>query len=216
MKSLKALSALCASAFLLAACNTGGGTDVGNPDIVRVSGSLLHRDGTPVPFVPVHLRPQAFYSNPDSAPIQTGKRIQDGFTDTQGFFALDSVPRGRYRIEAVDTSGQGAIVEVFQDGLNEHITFTPVFMDTTGWISGKVNYVGPPQSSRPKIFISVFGMDRWTAANTAGDFTLSDLPAGTYNLRIFTNVNGGMTAFVDSVRLEANGRSSVGTVDLGP
>lgn len=208
---------LCVSAFLPTACNLGGGTDVGNPDFsARISGSIKHRDGSPAALVPIHLRPKAFLSNPDSAPGQAGKAVQDGFSDTQGFFTLDSVPRGDYRIEAIDTSGRGAIMEVSQDGRSDLLTLAPVFIDTTGWISGKVIYRGPAQSPPPKIIIAVYGMDRWTAATIGGDFTLSGLPPGKYSLHISTMANTGLTTLISDVALDAGGRVSLETVDLGP
>ncbi|MDB5103856.1 MAG: hypothetical protein JWP91_1545 [Fibrobacteres bacterium] len=203
----------------LSGCNLspGGGTDVGNPEVTaRVSGSLVRLDGSPAPLIPVKLRPKAFLTNPDSASAPSGRSVQDGVTDTQGFFTFDSVPQGDYRIEAMDTGSHGAMAEFSADGRASRINLAPERMDTTGSMTGKVNYLGPIKSVFPKVIIAVYGTDRWTAANNAGEFTLSDLPPGKYTLRISTTAGTGFTAMVPETGLTAGGRASVGTVDLGP
>jgi hypothetical protein len=206
------------AALLFAACTlTGGGTDVGNPDL-RVSGSLLRSDGKPAAWVQVRLRPKTFLSTPDSQASLDGSNnaIQDQITDTQGFFTFDSVPKGDYRIQATDAGLHGAMMEFTADGKAVRMTLAPATMDTTGRIDGKVNYRGPARPQYPKVFVSVFGLDRWTATNDAGEFTLSDLPAGKYSLRITTDVGVTLTAMVPETPLAAGGQTSVGTVDLGP
>lgn len=209
----------------LSACNLtpGGGTDVGNPDLnARVSGSLKHLDGSPAAFVPLHLRPKAFLSNPDSVPVPPtvplngGKTIQDGVSDTQGFFSFDSVPKGEYRIEAIDTLSRGAVMDVSPDGHSERLTLAPAFMAATGWISGTVVYRGPPQSRAPKIIIAIYGTDRWTASTTSGDFTLSGLPPGKYTIRISTLADAALITIPPEIVLGQGEKVSVGSVDLGP
>jgi hypothetical protein len=211
------LIAAFASAILIG-CNLspGGGTDVGNPEVTRVTGSLKRADGTPAPFIQIQLRPNAFLSNPDSAPALTVHSIQDKSTDTQGFFTFDSVPRGDYRIRAMDSNALGAVMEFTADGSTVKMTLAPAILDTTGSISGKVIYRGPSRPTVPKILVAVYGMDRWTLANNAGDFTLSDLPPGRYKLRISTDVGTVLTAIVPETELTAGGKASVGSVDLGP
>jgi hypothetical protein len=211
--------ALAQAILLLAACNLspGGGTDVGNPEFsARVTGSIVHKDGSPAPFVRIHLRSREFLPQPDSLTALNGKAIQDGATDTQGFFTFDSVPKGEYRIEAVDTPAHGAVVSVSADGRSEHLTAAPIILDTTGWITGKLKYVGPPLVGNSNIFIAVYGMNRWTAATTGGDFTLSDLPPGTYSLRVYAASNPAISAIVTNVQLTAGGRTVVDTVNLSP
>jgi hypothetical protein len=206
--------------FLTAACTLtgGGGTDVGNPEMTaRVSGSLKHRDGSPAPFIPIHLRPEAFLTNPDSLPVQEGKKIQDGFSDTQGFFTFDSVPVGEYRIEAMDSISHGAVLDIVADGKTELMEIGPMILDSTGSIAGRINYVRPIKNGYPKIIIAVYGSDRWTAATLDGQFMLSDLPPGKYKLHVSTNTDSDttFTAEFPETELHAGERDSVGSVDLG-
>jgi hypothetical protein len=212
-----ALAALLAVALVLG-CNAppGGGTDVGNPE--TVSGSLRRVNGEPAPWIQVQLRPRAFLSNPESlaAAVPPQHSIQDRKTDTQGFFQFDSVPKGDYCIQAFDTSSHGATMLFSVDGTGDRITLAPAIMDTTGSISGTIAYRGPDRPGFPKVIIAVFGMDRWTAANDAGEFILSDLPPGKYTLRISTPTNAALIATVPEKTLSAGGKVSVGTVDLGP
>ncbi|MEO6094316.1 MAG: hypothetical protein ABIW76_01095 [Fibrobacteria bacterium] len=211
--------ALWAIAAVLAGCIVGGGTDVGNPDLVaaRVSGSLLQADGTPAPWVHIRLRPKTFLSNPDSLQAADGKAIQDRLTDTQGFFSFDSVPKGDYRIQAFDTASQGVTREFTVDGNTPRMTLASATMGTTGAITGKVAYLGSTKAGFPKIYIAVFGIDRWTIANEAGDYTLSDLPQGEYSLSITTTVNATVfSTKAVGIILPAGGEISAGTVNLGP
>jgi hypothetical protein len=215
--ALASLAVLSAAAILIG-CNAppGGGTDVGNPE--TVSGSFRRMNGEPAPWIHVQLRPTVFLSNPEtlSAAVPSEHSIQDRRTDTQGFFQFDSVPKGDYCIQAFDSSSHGAKVLFFVDGNSDRMMLAPATMDTTGSISGKINYSGPIRPNFPKIIVAVYGMDRWTAANEAGDFTLSDLPSGKYTLRISTSSNASYTTTVPEAHLAAGGNASVGTVDLGP
>lgn len=209
---------LLSAASMLAGCNAppGGGTDVGNPE--TVSGSLLRVSGEPASWIQVQLRPRAYLSNPESlaAALPEDRSIQDRKTDTQGFFRFDSVPEGDYCIQAFDSSSHGATVLFSVDGNSNRIVLAPAVMDTTGSISGTIAYRGPPRAGYPKVIVAVFGMDRWTATNDSGGFILSDLPSGRYTLRVSTPTDAALTATVPEVLLPAGGRTSVGTVDLGP
>ena len=204
-----AFAYLVAVAFLTG-CNAppGGGTDVGNPE--TVSGSLRRVDGEPAPWVRVQLRPRGFLSNPESlmAAVPPEHAIQDRKTDTQGFFQFDSVPKGDYCIQAFDSSSHGARVLFSVDGTGGRIMLEPAIMDTTGSISGTINYLGPDRPGFPKVIIAVFGMDRWTVANDAGEFILSDLPSGKYVLRISTPTNAALIATVPETML-TSGRQSL-------
>jgi hypothetical protein len=207
--------------LLAAACLApGGGTDVGNPDFnARVTGSLTYTDGSPAPWVRVHLRPKAFLPNPDSAAATPGKapgkEQQDGTSDSQGFFTFEDVPRGEYLIEAVDTGSLGAVVEMTADGKTESVSLGITSLEKTGSISGKINYKGPAQPGPPRIIISVYGMERWTLATSSGDFILNDLPPGKYTLYV-SNVAVPKATVVPELNLTAGEKGSVGTVDLGP
>jgi hypothetical protein len=209
---------LLSAASILIGCNAppGGGTDVGNPE--TVSGSLRRVNGEPAQRIQVQLRPKVFLSNPESltAALPSEHTIQDQLTDTQGFFKFDSVPEGEYCIQAFDTASHGAKVLFSVDGKSDRMVLAPATLDTTGSISGKVNYTGPAKPIFPKVIITVYGMDRWTAANDAGEFTLSDLPPGKYVLRISMPSYPSYITTVPEAELAAGGKTSVGTVDLGP
>lgn len=204
--------------FLLAACLSGGGTDVGNPEVAaRVTGSLQHQDGSPAALISIHLRPEAFLTNPDSLPLPDGKSVQDGFSDTQGFFTFDSVPKGEYRLEAVESEDRGAVLEISADGKQDHLALGPMILDATGSITGHINYLRPIKVGPPKIIIAVYGSNRWTASTINGQFTFSNLPPGSYTLHVSTNTDSDttFTAEFPPLVLHAGESVSVGSVDLG-
>jgi hypothetical protein len=214
-----ALSLATAALLSVSGCEMvqGGGTDVGNPDLsMRVSGSLRNVDGTPAALKPIHLRPKSHLGNPD-APAAPDASIQDRISDTQGFFTFDSVPKGEYRIEAMDSQSHGALFEFVADGKNAALSIGNLVLDSTGTITGQINYVRPIKVGYPKIIIAVYGTDRWTAATLDGKFTLSDLPPGRYKLHASTNTDSDttFTAEFPETELHAGENASVGSVDLG-
>lgn len=217
-RGLTALScaALLAIASLPAGCQLqGGGTDVGNPEM-RITGSIRNLDGTPAADIPLHLRPQTHLGTVDTSrtPAPAAGIMQDGRTDTQGYFVFDSVPKGEYRIEAMGSNGRGAVIEVANTG--NGVDLKPAFLDSTGSLMGKVNYLGPVNGGFPKITIAVYGMDRATFATNSGSFVLSDLPPGKYRLHISVVTDKAYAAEVPLTDLAAGRTTTVGTVDLGP
>jgi hypothetical protein len=219
IRFLAALGAACvlALAALTVGCQLtpGGGTDVGNPEMVRVTGSIRHMDGSPAQDLPLHLRPESHLGAPDSthpAPAANGS-LQEGHTDSQGFFTFDSVPKGEYRIEAMDTNGRGAVIPLKADGTVPSIVLNPAFLDSTGSLAGRINYLGTDKLT--KIAVEVYGTDRTTFATIDGNFTLSDLPPGKYRLHIAT-ASGSSSVDVPETEVKAGGSAQIGTVDLGP
>jgi hypothetical protein len=209
-----ACATLLALASLPAGCLQGGGTDVGNPEM-RITGSIKRLDGSPAADIPLHLRPQTHLGSPDTtqAPAPAGGILQDGRTDTQGFFVFDSVPKGEYRIEAMDTNGRGAVIEVSAVGESPRLELKPAYLDSTGAIAGQINYLGEIKGGYPKITVAVYGMDRATFATRTGTYVLSDLPPGVYKLHIsYADYHANAPA----TTLAAGQKVTVGTVDLGP
>ena len=141
--------------------------------------------------------------------------MQDGLSDTQGFFSFDSVPIGDYRVEAIDTASRGAMASVIVDGKSQQVVVADLKVDTTGWIIGNVDYLGSTQS-KFKITIAIYGLERWTYAISGGDFTLSALPVGKYTLRISSSGTPPLSTQLKDVEVKAGVRTPVDTVVLGP
>jgi hypothetical protein len=173
-------------------------------------------DGSPAALKVVHLRPKNYLGNPDT-PAAPDASIQDRLSDTQGYFTFDSVPKGEYRIEAMDSHSHGVQFEFTADGKNGTLSVGSLVLDSAGTLSGRINYVRPIKVGYPKIIIAVYGTDRWTAATEDGKFTLSDLPPGRYKLHASTNTDSDttFTAEFPETELHAGENASVGSVDLG-
>lgn len=210
-----ALGALALLSSVLAGCLAGGGTDVGNPEFARVTGSLKNRNGSPASGIALHLRTRDHLVSPDGhapAPARSGAS-QDQRTDSQGFFAFDSVPAGDYRIEAGDDLGTGALIDVAVGPKAGSVSLSPAYLDSTGSLSGKINYRGSVWPVFPKITIAAYGTDRFTYATSDGSYILNDLPPGAYRLHITADT---LAVEVPEIQVTAGGRSQAGTVDLGP
>lgn len=210
-----ALALAAFAALLVWGCITaGGGTDVGNPEMVRVTGSFMRPDGSPASDLALHLRPRDYLLLPDApaAPPAPGS-FQDRRTDSQGFFTFDSVPRGLYRIETTDSSGRGALIDLDATGNQARIALKTAILASTGSIEGSLNYLGVVRGTYPKIAIAVYGTDRLTYATSDGKFVLGNLPAGAYRLHVSTDSS---EAEVPEARVEPGGRTQVGPVNIGP
>ncbi len=217
--ALAACACLAVLSALPAGCNLGGGTDVGNPELsIRVTGSIKHMDGSPANGIPLHLRPASHLTTLDTniSPAPPDSFQQDGWTDTQGFFSFDSVPRGEYRIEAMDTNSRGAVIGFSANGSAADVTLNTAFLDSTGSISGHINYLRSIKVGYPKITIAVYGMDRATFATNDGNYTVSNLPPGKYKLHIVVNSDSTLSAVVPEIPLVAGQHGMAGSVDLGP
>lgn len=202
-------------ALLLGGCLGGGGTDVGNPDILsaRVSGALRQSDGTPAAWVDLRLRPSDYVPGPGGLPPATvGDSLQDGRTDSQGFFTFEKVPRGEYVLEAHDGRRKGTLITFTVTGADPRIDLPPAGLDTTGTLHGTVALAGGPDST--VLRVEVLGLERYTLANDVGEFVLEDLPAGTYALRFSAATGPARPVLVPGIRLPSGGRVQVPPVVL--
>jgi hypothetical protein len=115
----------------------------------------------------------------------------------------------------MDTNGRGAVIEVTADGKARQVDLKPAFLDSTGTLTGQINYLGPINGGYPKITIAVYGLDRATLATKTGTYVLSDLPPGKYKLRISMTAPAAFQADLPETTLEAGKKSTLATVDLG-
>ena len=205
--ALTALFMTCSSQMQSA----GGSSDSGNP---RVVATVRNPNGTPAAGVPVRLRHSDYVTPPALA--KPAINNVDTLTDAQGRFAFSGIDTGSYSIEvrepAATNSGQGlavllscAIAGRDTENLGTD-TLRPCAavrgsIDTSG-ISGK------------RLFVQVPGLERLVQVDPAGTFTLSDLPAGLFSLRIIA-VAGSQTTVIRTDQVSAISGDTVGITMSG-
>lgn len=134
----------------------------------------------------------------------TGVVASSGFTDVNGNYTIANIPAGSYKV-SVDTSGtnfiseyydsvpdanQATLVDVTQLNDTPNIDFELELTDvakTFGSISGTVL----DENSQPVAGVNVYASDftgspngNNTITDTNGKYTITDLPAGDYRIRV--------------------------------
>jgi hypothetical protein len=156
--------------------NKGSGSEYTNGTLV--AGWVTQEDGTAAGNARVWIRPSNFLA--DTAFAGAGPPAPDGFTDTAGFFRLDSVPYGSYTVEVQDQSGHGMVIGDFY--ADKYITdLGRGVLQPLGSLEGKVM-----DSSGANAYVQVIGLHRVIKASGDGSFSLPGLPPGTHPLRLLS------------------------------
>ena len=182
----------------------GGGVDV---EGITVEGTTLRADRTPIPSALVRLRPWDFQRGP-AAPKRAIDHA-DARTDSLGRFRFTDVDTGRYAVE-VDAGAEGAtVLEIEADGSRRVLTLQAV-IQARGILQGTVR----DDSGRgiAGAVVGILGLEREAVSDSAGAYTLADLPPGSYTVRIkppgpawsaveipLIEVRGGAAAMLDAV-----------------
>jgi hypothetical protein len=181
----------------------GFGSETTNGKIV---GSVMLPDGSAASAARITIRKSNYVSAPHTAPV---KRIamtsSDGITDKNGLFSIDSLDTGSYVIEVNDTRANAVCghfqITVESPSVNFGTKVLQQYSVITGDVGGSDSGVGN--------YVQVVGLERLAMIDTNGSYTLGDLPAGIFTLRI-------ITAMTDIPVLLDNIQTKAGTVTTAP
>jgi hypothetical protein len=161
-----------------------GGSEVGNARVI--AGTFIYEGGAAAANVTVNLRPKDYLPQPGFAKALVTEASV--ITDSNGYFAMDSVDSGTYVIQALDDSARG----VFIDPIPVPYTYDTLDLaeDTlkaTGSITGTILISGTPGS--PRINVLIYGRDNISVPDSTGSFTIDNIAEGSYDLHIITENN---------------------------
>jgi hypothetical protein len=202
--AISGLLAVCA--FVLSCTEKGPtvaqGGEIGNPTIA-VLGTAAYTDGAKSGGAKVLLRRTDFLAEdrggkllssmakPGNALSKVSISLADVFTDSTGRFRIDSVDAGDYRVEINDAQGKGLVFDWSVDTADikarrkagkKDTTLSPGGLQKCGSVQGTVKWDTAPFS--PYLAL-VYGMDRVALVDgTTGSFTLNDMPAGKYTIKV--------------------------------
>ncbi len=155
----------------------GGTVDTGN---AKIAAHILARNGGFAVGASVTLCPSGYLPalGPDSADHRL-RFVKETATDDSGYFRIDTIDTGAYRIEINDGKGSAVLLDVALDT-------ALVVIDTVlrPYASVKGN-AGALSNASLKRFIIAYGLDRRVAVDDSGSFSM-DLPAGDFRFRIAT------------------------------
>ncbi len=186
------------AAFLLAACQLGGGgTEIPN----ELTGSVYLTGGQPAADAEVILYPVSYTpGNPDSA-----ASLKTTHTDGSGRFSFSNVANGEYNILsrlASPLEKTAASANVPESPAIQSIAYNLLAFSDSTLISGAAQELPPdtlrapgslvgkvqlqPQDDPRSSIVQLLGTDYYTNVDSAGNFTLDNLPQGTYRLQVTT------------------------------
>jgi hypothetical protein len=178
----------------------------------RVGGVVTGPGGTPLSDIDVHVR---------SFDAASGNWRTRATTDSSGRYLTDGLPGGRYCVTFVPAFG-GWAPETYNDAAGCELGATPVIVargTTTiaearltlgGSITGRITT--PAGIDRTQIAVTAYGPDRTATAGSvdaAGDYTIANLPPGSYCLGVYT------AHFSDLVSTVAGGTNGVCSANGG-
>ncbi len=130
-------------------------------------------------------------------------------TDDDGRFKIDSIDTGVYTLEETDGGNNFAINHsVVVKNFDSTLTLPADTLKPAGAIRGRVRLAegGDPR----KVFVLVFGLDRFAPVEAGGAFIFKKLAEGKYALRIFPTLDN--YGIVDTMNIPV---ASGDTFDLG-
>ena len=169
---------------VLAACmctslaGGGSGTNTGNAKVV---GKIVDRAGEAVAEVAITLRPDGYLQAPPWEIVLTADpKIRETVTGSDGSFTIDSVPSGEYSIEANDSGGFAVLLQctVFED--EQVAALGAAALDPYAAVAGIAAVTTPGVRQ----YVQVYGLERCVPVDSTGSYSIGNLPAGEYALRI--------------------------------
>jgi hypothetical protein len=209
-----------AAALVFSGCLFGGGGSETTAEIdhgsgsetVALAGRIVNADGTPAAGAKLRLRPQRFLADTSVNAVHQGSPdAVDTTVDSQGYFKLDSVPRGEYYLEAGDGADKGVLIPCVLKGDTDTVRLAPAQLRPTGAVTGTVVV---PNEFAGRTYVLVYGVDRVVRADSLGGFTLSGLPEGTYTLRAQYSAPAVDPKDVEAVKTTPQGLTDIGKVKL--
>ncbi|MBN2037370.1 MAG: DUF2341 domain-containing protein [Chitinispirillaceae bacterium] len=157
-----------------------GTSEQGN---ARVIAAVYTSDGVPAAGATVRLR-RADYVKQLLLPKRAARSYIDLIADASGSFTIDSLDTGIYAIEVTDKTGEAVLLRfAVAAGASRTINLNTDTLRPFATIKGKVDF----NARTERRFVQIKGLERLVEADVDGFYTLSDLPAGTFAVRIISN-----------------------------
>lgn len=186
---------------------SGTGSQAGNGNVLA---TVVNPDGTPSVNAEVFIRPKGFLK--DTTEI-TESPVPDAVTDSTGVFVIDTVAPGEYIVEINDGIQNATLVDCFKDSINVQAkNLGTIYLKPQGGIFGVVVRENIP--SNINVYIQVYGLDQAREVDIYGDFSFYQIPAGTYNLRIFSSDTSLGTVDSETITVDPADELDAGTFIL--
>jgi hypothetical protein len=176
---------------------TGGGGST-TTDNASVTGRVLYASGAAAKGAAVRVRPapyvRAIGPEPDSI------TRHDTTVNDSGWFYVDSLGIGQYRIEVNDNTSSASLLSCDVITKRDSIVLPTDTLAAYQTINGKVDsaLVG-----KPNLYVQVVGLNRIETVDSAtGVFVIPDLAPGTYSLRIISTDTSVKPIVIDTAKTD--------------
>lgn len=171
-----------------------GTSEQGN---ARVIATAYSSDGQPAPGAKVRIRPASYVTNVSSN--ENLKKLPELKTDSLGLVIIDSLPPGSYSIEITDNFKEALLIKcAIPDSGDDRTINLADTLQPFGSLKGKIDY-NPATDRR---LIQVEGLERLVTVDSSGNYCLSDLPHGTYTIRVVSEDTTITPAIIKDIAVE--------------
>ena len=171
-----------------------------------VSATVHNPNGTPAAGAAVRLR-RSDYVTPVSMSERNKSAVvsSDALTDNNGRFEIRRIDPGSYLIEV--TTGSTGVVLACSFSTDDSLQdFGSDTLRSFGVIRTTVDTAG---QSGNRLYAQIAGLERLVAVDSTGSFTMNDIPAGTFSVRVISSVNTAPVIRRDSVSVVSDDTTSI-------
>jgi hypothetical protein len=185
----------------------GAGSETTN----SFSGIALNNYGSPIAGAIIHVRPAQYLAD-TTGPAGLTKTSFDTIANDSGYFAFTLTVPGAYVVEVND--GQSTAVmracTVSTGRTSENLGSQVLLPYAT--ITGTLSITSLPANA--VVSITIFGLDRIVHTDSLGVFSFTDLPAGTYSLKIDLSSGSFTSSIVSDITIQAGDTVNIGTINI--
>jgi len=180
-----------------------GTSEQGN---AKFSATLYTQAGYPATGLTVILRRRDYVTSPAAAIGKVQADSGQTATDGTGGFVIDSLDTGAYCVEATDKKAFAVLLQFSVGAAKKPINWGPDTVRPFAAVRGAID----PAASKGKRFVQVYGLERLDPVDSSGTFAVSDLPQGTYTIRIVAADSANGLPEFDGISAKAGAVTTIG------
>lgn len=171
----------------------GGGTKTGNPAVITAT--VVYVNGTPIPDCKVIVHRKNYTSNPDDLSEWKPDKYHMT-TDRNGQFSATVVDTGEFYIEANDFKSRAVLFRYYVKNSDENVDLGTDTILPYSTINGKVSTL------YSMTWVQICGMERIAKVDSQGEFKFSDIPQGTYSIRLLNSSSSNTSVQYNNIAVK--------------
>jgi hypothetical protein len=175
----------------------------------KISGKAVLPDGSIARGVLVVVRKTDYVTGVPYVPEKPmSPTMRDGFTDANGNFVIDSLDTGDYRVELNNRSTLASVRPCSILSKADSVDLGPNTLSRYAAIRGEVNTA----LLKTKRYVQVLGLERLAQVDSNGVYEITDLPPGTFTLRIVGTDSAQPPRTIDNISCASGSSTEVPAV----